>query len=122
MNGSPRYRLQVSFSRLAFRLRIANPALGQYAEDHEDRAVEEREEARRELVDKINQELGLQHPIVYKSFDLCSYYKKKKISQLKVGELKEILNHFEVTFRKRDKKSTLLKSLCDIIEDCQCNK
>ncbi len=113
------------FSRLASRLRRANTAFGEgqeETEDQDDVAMEEGEEAKRALVDKINQELGLQHPIVYKSIDLCYYYKQEKLSQLKVRELKEILSHFDVIFRTKDKKSTLLSSVCNIIEDCQCNK
>ena len=112
------------FSRLASRSRRGNTACreGQEeTEDQDDVAMEEREEEKRALVDKINQELGLQHPIVYKSIDLCSCYKKGRISQLKVGELKEILSHFDVTFQTKDKKATLISSVCNIIEDCQCN-
>ena len=75
---------------------------------------------RNNLLDDIQSRIGLEHPIVYETYDLCAYHKEGKLQAFNVAMLKTILRHFEVTFRAKDGKADLIKLLTEVIQECNC--
>ena len=63
---------------------------------------------RNNLLDDIQSRIGLEHPIVYDTYDLCAYHKEGKLQALNVAMLKTILRHFEVPFGAKDRKTDLI--------------
>ena len=53
---------------------------------------------RNNLLDDIQSRIGLEHPIVYDTYDLCAYHKERKLQAFNVAMLKTVLRHFEVLF------------------------
>ena len=66
---------------------------------------------RNNLLDDIQSRIGLEHPIVYDTYDLCAYHKEGKLQAFNVAMLKTILRHFEVPFRAKDRKTDLIRLL-----------
>ena len=66
---------------------------------------------RNNLLDDIKSRIVLEHPIVYDTYDLCAYHRKGKLQAFNVAMLKTILQHFEVPFRAKDRKTDLIRLL-----------
>ena len=77
---------------------------------------------RNNLLDDIQSRIGLEHPIVYDTYDLCAYHKEGKLQAFNVAMLKTILRHFEVPFRAKDRKTDLIRLLTEVIQECNCWK
>ncbi|KAK3749609.1 hypothetical protein QZH41_003223 [Actinostola sp. cb2023] len=58
-------------------------------------------------LDLLPNPIGLKHPIIYDTYDLCDYYRKEKINAFNVAMLKTILSNFEVPYRAKDRKAEL---------------
>ena len=93
-------------------------------EDEDDLEACIRELDRCVLMENIDEEIGLKHPIVFDAYDLCDYHKQGKLEAFNVAMLKTILRHFEVSFRAKDRKADLIRLdlLKEIIQECQCSK
>ena len=65
---------------------------------------EDEEFGRQKLVAEIAEEVSPQHPLSYDAFNLCVCAKEYQLSQFNVAMLKEILCHFEIPFRSRERK------------------
>ena len=74
-----------------------------------------------ELVDSILKRLGIQHPIVYDVYNLCDYFKKDKLNVFNVKMLKSICKEFELAFKSKDLKSSLIEKVGDMLAGCTCN-
>jgi Arf-GAP/Rho-GAP domain/ANK repeat/PH domain-containing protein 3 len=74
-----------------------------------------------ELVDSILERLGVQHPIVYDVYNLCDYFKKNKLNVFSVKMLKSICKEFELPFKSKDLKSSLIEKVKDMLAGCTCN-
>ena len=75
---------------------------------------------RNNLLDDIQSRIGLEHPIVYDTYDLCAYHKEGKLQAFNVAMLKTILRHFEVPFRAKLRKADLNRLLTEVIQECNC--
>jgi len=101
-------QVQGFFSRLAATRRR------QQDQDHtevdlnsRDLSREEEEADRQYLIEEVTQELRPQHPLSYDAFNLFEFETENKLSQFNVTMLKQILHHFEIPFKSRDKKRDL---------------
>jgi Arf-GAP/Rho-GAP domain/ANK repeat/PH domain-containing protein 3 len=74
-----------------------------------------------ELVDSILERLGVQHPIVYDVYNLCDYFKKDKLNVFGVKMQKSICKEFELPFKSKDLKSSLIEKVKDMLAGCTCN-
>ena len=75
-----------------------------------------------ELVDSILERLDVQHPIVYDVYNLCDYFRKDKlINVFSVKMLKSICKEFELPFKSKDLKSSLIEKVRDMLAGCTCN-
>ena len=106
------------FSRLAAAQR--KNIVGVSADQQEDVECIVEDLEREGLIDDINEEMGLKHPITYDDYDLCDYYHKDKLSAFNVTMLKSICSHLEVPFKSKQKKADLIQKLKDIISECEC--
>ena len=79
------------------------------------------ENAEREvLMHNIIAEVNVVHPINYDIYDLCDMYKQKKLSVFKVAMLKEICEHFELSFKSKDKKQAVIDIISSMVKQCTC--
>ena len=74
-----------------------------------------------ELVDSILERLDVQHPIVYDVYNLCDYFRKDKLNVFSVKMLKSICKEFELPFKSKDLKSSLIEKVRDMLAGCTCN-
>ena len=81
---------------------------------------EEEEEERQRLMEHISEELRPQHPLSYDAFNLCECAKKNKLHQFNVTLLKDILRHYEVPFKSRDRKKDLIDLFMSFVQECKC--
>ncbi|KAL9964388.1 hypothetical protein ACROYT_G028020 [Oculina patagonica] len=82
--------------------------------------LEEEEADRQQLVEDVVNELRPQHPLSYDTFNLCECAREQKLNKFNVPMLKEILRHFEVQFKSKDKKKDLIEQLRLFIQECEC--
>ena len=73
---------------------------------------------RNNLLDDIQSRIGLEHPIVCDTYDLCACHKEGKLQASNVAMLQTILQHFEVPFRAKDRKTDLIRLLTEVIQEC----
>ena len=81
---------------------------------------EEEETDRQYLIEEVTQELRPQHPLSYDAFNLCECAKENKWIQFNIPMLKQILRHFEIPFKSRDKKRDLIEQLMSFSQECDC--
>ena len=105
-------------SRLAASRCKENGLVGMSLEREEDVECRVKDSERQELIESITHELGLKH---YDTYDLCEYHHRKKLSEFNVPMLKNILYHFEVNFKSKDKKQILVDKLKNVINECECD-
>ena len=119
------------FSRLAAarrKRRLQQPSVS-YDEDSEteldtlaeDVANAEQEKMHEEIMARLRDEIGLQHPIVFENFNICQYYREGKLKLFNIPMLKNICEYFEISFKARDKKAVFLKRLSDLVRECDCS-
>ena len=81
---------------------------------------EEEEADRQYLIEEVTQELRPQHHISYDTFNLCECARENKLIQFNISMLKQILRHFEIPFKSRDKKRDLIEQLMSFLQECDC--
>ena len=70
---------------------------------------------------KMLAEIDVCHPKYHDAYDLCDMYKQKSpLSVFKITMLKEICAHFELQFKLKDKKQTLIDKISSMIGQCTC--
>ena len=107
------------FSRLAAaRRRKQEP--GEIDLSPRDLLLEDEEADRQQLVEEVVNELRPQHPLSDDAFNLCECAREHKLNKFNVSMLKEILRHFEIPFKSKDKKKELIEQLRLFIEECEC--
>lgn len=84
--------------------------------------AEEENQERETLLDEIAAQFGPKHPIYYDTYSLCEMRKDDKLSGFSVAMLKEILQHFDINFKSRDRKKDLLQNLSSFLQECDCCK
>ena len=70
---------------------------------------------------KITDEVGLKHPITYDIYDLCNLHQRKKLSTFNIPMLKNILSHLDISFKSKEKKTSLVEKLKEVISKCECD-
>ena len=112
-------QVQGFFSRLASsRRRQQDPT--EVDLNSRDLLREEEEADRQHLIEEVNQELRPQHPLSYDAFNLCECARENKLIQFNIPMLKQILRHFEIPFKSRDKKRDLIEQLMSFLQECDC--
>lgn len=113
-------QVQSFFSRLAATRRKNQGVVGLSEDKEEDIQCLQDDSERQDLIQMINQEINVSHPIYYDTYDLCERYHSKTLKKFDVAMLKTICSHFEIPFMSRDKKPTLIDKISVMISDCEC--
>ena len=117
-------QVQGYFSRLAAKRR--KTAVCQVEEDDdEDSLIEDEinyldEKARGSLIDDVVSQVGLIHPVTYDGHDICQHARLNTLTKFNVTMLKAMCTHFELPYRSRDLKSSLVDKLKDMVKECTC--
>ena len=107
------------FSRLASsRRRQQDPT--EFDLNSRDLLREEEEADRQYLIEEVTQELRPQHPLSYDAFNLCECARENNLIQFNIPMLKQILCHFEIPFKSRDKKRDRIEQLMSFLQECDC--
>ena len=113
-------QVQSFFSRLAATRRKDQGMVGISPDQEEDAQCLQEDVNRQDLIDKVNKQLNVSHPICYDTFDLCERYHSNTLQEFSVAMLKTICSHFEIPFKSRDKKKVLIDKLSEMITECEC--
>ena len=110
------------FSRLsAARTKHGNEKARVLMSEDEDLLAIAQDICDQELVHSILERLGVQNPIVYDVYNVCDYFKKDKLNVFSVKMLKSICKEFELPFKSKDLKSSLIEKVKDMLAGCTCN-
>lgn len=77
---------------------------------------------RAELQDIIENEIGLQHPIIYDTFNLCEMYKRAELKNFNVKMLKQICSELEIHIKSKDVKAVIIEKLSIELSKCSCKQ
>ena len=66
----------------------------------------------------IQSEIGVKQWVMHDVYNLCKLAFENKLSFFKVKMLKEMCKHFKNPSNSRDTKSSLVKKLSQMVEDC----
>ncbi|XP_068684474.1 uncharacterized protein [Montipora foliosa] len=113
-------QVQGFFSRLSANRRRKQAPSPEGEQSSKELFLEEEEEERQRLMEHISEELRPQHPLSYDAFNLCECAKKNKLHQFNVTLLKDILRHYEVPFKSRDRRKDLIDLLMLFVQECKC--
>ena len=72
---------------------------------------------RQDLIEKVNTQLNVLHPISYDKFDLCECYHSNTLQEFSGAMLKIICSHSEIHVKLRDKKKVLIDRLSEMISE-----
>ena len=111
-------QVQGFFSRLAAARRRQQS--GEVDLDPRDLLQEDEEFERQRFIAEVANEVTPRHPLSFDAFNLCECAKEKQLNQFNVAMLKQILRHFEIPFKSRDRKEKLIEQLTSFIEECTC--
>lgn len=113
-------QIQSFFSRLAAKRRKDQGVVGMSPDDEEDVQCLQENSDRQVLVDEVNREINVLHPICYDTYDLCERYHSNTLQKFNVVMLKAICSHFEIPVKSKEKKQILIDKLTDMIRECEC--
>ena len=113
-------QVQSFFSRLAATRRKDQGMVGISPDQEEDAECLQDEANRQDIIEKVNTQLNVLHPICYDKFDLCERYHSNTLQEFSVAMLKIICSHFEIPVKSRDKKKVLIDKLSEMISGCEC--
>ena len=113
-------QVQSFFSRLAAMRRKDQGVIGISLDKEGDVQCVQENSERQDLVDKVNKEIKVSHPIYYDAYDLCERYHRNTLQKFNVVLLRAIYSHFEIPVKLGDKIQIFIDKLSDVITDCQC--
>ena len=72
----------------------------------------------------VESEIGVKHLVMYDVYNLCeiAYENRLLSSRLRCSGKRAVCKHFEIPSNLRDTKSSLVKVLSLMVEDCSCMK
>lgn len=122
-------QVQGFFSRLAsMKRRKTSVYQVQEEEDDDDNSLIEDEIVyldetdRQNAVEDIMSQVGLIHPITFDGHDICEHARRDTLSRFNVTILKAMCDHFEIPYQARERKSSLMDKLKDMVKECSCYK
>ena len=112
------------FSRMAAKKSIQVPSASNIDDDDDDddllSAMAERDfdQMRQEIVDEIS----IQHPITYESYNICEMAAASKLSKFSVAMLQDICQHYELDTSniKQKRKKPYIDLLNELVTSCSC--
>jgi hypothetical protein len=71
---------------------------------------------------KMLAEIDICHPIYHDAYELCDMYKQKSLSVFKIRTLEEICAHFELQFKSKNKKHSLIDKIHPCLGNAHVSK
>ena len=114
-------QIKTFFSRTAAARRKHGNERAGTVQDEDLEAIAE-EIYNQEFVDDVLETLGVKHPIIYDDvYNLCDYFKKDKLGLFKVPMLRAICHEFEIPFKSKELKVSLVDKIKEMVSGCTCN-
>ena len=74
-----------------------------------------------EIVEDVVQEVRTEHPIIYDIYDICDYTRQGILKKFNVKMLKDICNHFDLSFTSKSLKAELIDQIEAMVAECSCS-
>ena len=114
------------FSRLSAKRKQSDGKETSAVDDDEELVEEYASLTDEQMLEKasvaVESEIGVKHLVMYDVYNLCEMAFENRLSFFKVKMLREMCKHFEIPSNLRDTKSSLVKVLSLMVEDCSCMK
>ena len=112
------------FSRTAAKKSIQVPSATNLDDEDDDdgllsaMAEKELEQMRRNILDEIS----IQHPITYESYNICEMVAASKLSKLSIAMLQDICKYYELDYSgiKQKRKKPYIDLLNELVGSCTC--
>ena len=112
------------FSRTAAKKSIQVPSATNLDDEDDDddllsaMAEKELEQMRRNILDEIS----IQHPITYESYNICEMTAASKLSKLSIAMLQDICKYYELDYSgiKQKRKKPYIDLLNELVGSCTC--
>ena len=110
------------FSRLAKKRREAN--MDGLDDEEEDEEARQDEEELGELTESVMKEIGLFHPIMFETHNLCELATSVKLSKFSIKMLQEMCTYYEqdTSSFKGTRKQPFVDLLLKFISNCSCKR
>jgi Arf-GAP/Rho-GAP domain/ANK repeat/PH domain-containing protein 3 len=110
------------FSRLARKRRAAQ--VSESKEEEEELEAQLEEEGIENLARNIINEIGLIHPIMFDTYNLCDLATGSKLSKFSISMLQEICTFYDLdtSYIKATRKKPYIEILTNFIGNCTCQE
>ena len=110
------------FSRLARKRRAVQVGESKVEGEEEELEAQLEEEGIENLATNIINEIGLIHPIMFDTYDLCDLATGSKFSKFSILMLQEICTFYDLdtSFIKAKRKKPYIEILTNFIGNCTC--
>ena len=83
----------------------------------EDRSNYLDEKERQNTIDEVvSRQVGLSHPITFDGYDVCEQIRFNTLPKFNVTMIKALSSHFELPYKTREVKASLLSKPRNIVE------
>ena len=76
------------------------------------------EKERQNTIDEAVSQVGLNHLITFDGYDVCEQVRLSPLSKFHVTLLKAMCSHFELPYKTREVKASLLNKPRNMVEEC----
>ena len=76
------------------------------------------EKERQNTIDEVIIQMGLSHLITFDGYDVCEQVRLSPLSKFHVTLLKAMCSHFELPYKTREVKASLLNKPRNMVEEC----
>ena len=110
------------FSRLASKKNLQVPLASQDDDDQEDLLAAMAEQELDQMCQEVMNEISIQHPITYESYNICEMAAASKLSKFSISMLQDICKHhnLDTSHIKQKRKKPYLDLLDDLVKSCTC--
>ena len=74
------------------------------------------EKERQNTIDEVVSQVGLSHPITFDGYDVCEQVRLNTLSKFNVTMMKAMCSHFELPYKTREVKASLLNKPRNMVE------
>ena len=83
---------------------------------------DEGEEIHQNIVDDVVRDIGVSHPIIYDTYDLCEYSRQDIMKRFNLKMLQSICKYFDLPYNSKTLKAQLIEKIKGMVGECNCSK